>query len=123
MRLPAEVVPMVHRLHLPSVVVIGDAVHQRRDPVRIELQGRHLLPQAQAALPIGAHDLGIHQLAGEQEHQLLLLAVRKAQLPGCRRFGSCRGAALAWVVVRSLDLLALPSRRVHRSWLRALSPI
>lgn len=125
MALAAIGVKAVHRFHLAAVVVVADAVDQGRDPIRIQLQGRHLLPQPLAALPVGPHDLGVNQLAAEQEHQLLLLAGRRAQLPGRRRLGCRRGAALAWLVVRSLALnvLALASCRVHRSWLRAMHPI
>ena len=71
----------VHSLHLKVVIVVADAIHQGRDPVGIEIQSRYLLPETLAALPVGPHDLGVHQLAGEQEHQLLLLAGHDVQVP------------------------------------------
>lgn len=69
----------IHRLHLPGVVVVADAVEQRRDPLGVQLQGRRFLPEPLAACPVAPDDLGLHQLAGEQEHQLLLLAGHRAQ--------------------------------------------
>lgn len=73
-------VPAIHRLHLLAVVVVADFVDQRRDPLGIELEGRHLLPEALAALPVAAPDLCLDQLTGEQEHQLLFLAGQRIQL-------------------------------------------
>jgi hypothetical protein len=43
--------PAIQRLHLLPVVMVADAIEQRRDPVWVQLQVRHLLPEALAALP------------------------------------------------------------------------
>lgn len=68
--------------HGLAIAVITDAVEQGRDPFRIDLEGRHLLPEPLAALPVGQQELGLGQVAGEQEHQLLLLESGEALLPG-----------------------------------------
>jgi hypothetical protein len=101
LRAAASAVAAIHRLQFGAVVVVADAVHQGGDPLGIELQGRHLLPQPPAALPVGAHELGVHQLAGEQEHQLLLLAGRKAHRLWRTWLRSARLRLAVFIVVAS----------------------
>ena len=59
--------------------MVCHAVEQVDDPVRIQIQGRHLLPKALGAVLVGPQKLGLHQLAGEPKDQLALLERGKAE--------------------------------------------
>jgi hypothetical protein len=63
-----------------AVVDVLAPVEKGGDPLRIDLQGRHLLPEALGHLRVGQLELSGRQLAHQQEHQLLLLAFGKAAL-------------------------------------------
>jgi len=59
--------------------MVCHAVEQVDDPVRIQIQGRHLLPKPLGAVLVGPQKLGLHQLAGEPKDQLALLERSKAE--------------------------------------------
>lgn len=59
--------------------MVRHAIKQVDDPVWIQIERRHLLPEPLGALLVGPQELGLHQLAGEQEDQLALLQGRKAE--------------------------------------------
>jgi len=65
-----------------AVVHVLAAVEQGGDALRIDLQGRHLLPEALRHLRVSQLELRGRQLPHQQEHQLLLLALGKAALKG-----------------------------------------
>ncbi len=62
--------------------MVRHAIQQMNDPLRIQLEGGHLLPEPLAAVLIRPRELGLRQLPRELVHQLTLLQVRKGQ--GCR---------------------------------------
>lgn len=62
------------------VMDVVAAVKQPGDPISIDVQGGHLLPEPITDLRMGLLDLGGGQLAHEQKHQLLLLAVAERPL-------------------------------------------
>ena len=95
----------IQRLHLLPVVMVADAIEQRRDPVWVQLQVRHLLPEALAALPVSPHELGFDQLARQQKHELLLLA--------CRRVQRAAGSSERFFAGAAMSLVPICSRRMH----------
>jgi hypothetical protein len=96
--------------------MIRDAVEQTRDPLGIQVEGGHLLPEPLGADRIRSRELGLRQLARELEHQLTLLQIREAQgwrqpLPGPTP--PARGCATR--IPGSLRSLR-PCRLLHRGW-------
>lgn len=63
-----------------GIAQIVAAVQQPHHPIRIDLQGCHLLPQPCAAGRAVGSGLGIPQLADEQPHQLTLLCRQSRRL-------------------------------------------
>lgn len=59
--------------------MIPHAIKQVDDPVGIQIQIRHLLPEPVGAHLVCASELGLRQLTGEQEDQLTLLQLGKAR--------------------------------------------
>jgi hypothetical protein len=59
--------------------MVRHAVKQVDDPVRIQIEGRHLLPEPLGAALVGSNKLGLRQLTGEPEGQLTLLLFSKAR--------------------------------------------
>ena len=74
----------IHSGHLRAVGVVRHAVKQVDDPLRIQLKGGHLLPEASGAVLIRTHKLSLRQLARQLKDQLALLEVRKGQGGGRR---------------------------------------
>lgn len=111
---PVDELLAIHRLHLLPVGMVVDAIHQRRDPLGVEFKGRHFLPEALAALPVAAHDLGVDQLTGQQEDQLLFLAgdgIRGPDRP------------LPLLVAGAIEeVILIPVRRVHSRRPRLAAP-
>jgi hypothetical protein len=58
--------------------MIRRGIEQVNDPVRIQIQGRHLLPKPLGAVLVGPDELGLRQLTGEEEDQLTLFDLGKA---------------------------------------------
>jgi len=76
---PPGVVEAAQGLHVVDVLA---AVEQVTDALRIDLQRRHLLPEPLRHGRIGQLELGGGQLAHQQEHQLLFLALTEAAVEG-----------------------------------------
>lgn len=89
---------IVEGLQPLAITWILAAVQQMGDALRIDPQGRHLIPEPLGHRPMGQLELGAGQLACQEQHQLLLLAGREAQRG--RRFAAAtalpRGPRIAW---------------------------
>ncbi|MFM8675348.1 MAG: hypothetical protein ACKOCA_10125 [Vulcanococcus sp.] len=86
---------IVFRDQRGPVAAIDAAVHQVHDPIRIDFQCRHFLPEPLAARAISQPELGFAELLCQQQHQCLLFArtessARHPGVPGLM------GAAAGW---------------------------
>jgi len=88
-RFEPKVVEVLQPLAIGGVLA---AVQQMGHPLRIDPQGRHLIPEPLGHPPVGQLELGAGQLPCQQQHQLLLLAGREAQRE--RRFAAAAGLPL-----------------------------
>jgi hypothetical protein len=75
--MPGAPLVIQHAQSSPVIHILA-AIQQGRDPLRIDLQGGHFLPQPSGHRPMAKFKLGRRQLAHEQKHQLLFLALSKA---------------------------------------------
>jgi hypothetical protein len=98
-----RLVAPIRLFHLLQVAVVGHAIEQVDEPIRIQLEGCCLLPELLGAGLVGLPELGLGQLAGEEEQQLTLFQGRKTR--GCSLFS-----------LHSLHRTVLPRRRLHSLW-------
>jgi hypothetical protein len=59
--------------------MVRHAIEQVDDPVGIQIEGRHFLPEPLCADLIGPSELGLRQLTGEQKDQLALFLFGEAK--------------------------------------------
>jgi hypothetical protein len=63
----------IHLVHLLLIGVVGHAIEQVDEAIGIQIQGCRLLPELLGAGLVGPLELGLGQLAGEEEQQLTFL--------------------------------------------------
>jgi hypothetical protein len=101
---PHRLIAPIHLFHLLQVAVVGHAIEHVDEAIGIQLEGCRLLPELFGADLVGLPELGLGQLAGEDEQQLTFFQGRKI------RGGSLHRTVLQRRRLRSLWAGSGPAR-------------